>query len=72
VAATITDHGEKRTSNGLETDAEGNLYAASYEAGAVLRRTPDGTRETLAHDPAAVDRRDLPTRSCARALPPRR
>ncbi len=52
VAATVVDEGDKGTgSDGLETDADGRLYLTSYEHDAVLRRLPDGTMETVAHDP---------------------
>ena len=51
VAATVVDHGEKGASDGLESDEKGRLYATNYEQNAVLRRMPDGSFETLAHDP---------------------
>ncbi|WNB87273.1 L-dopachrome tautomerase-related protein [Cellulomonas sp. ATA003] len=52
VAATLRDEGDKGTgSDGLETDDAGRLYLTSYEHDAVLRRLPDGTYETVAHDP---------------------
>ena len=38
-------------SDGLETDDAGNLYMTAYEHNAVLRRRPDGSYETLVHDP---------------------
>ena len=50
VAATVLDHGEKRPSDGLESDDQGRLYATNYEHNAVLRRSPDGPFETLVHD----------------------
>ncbi|MBB4912726.1 L-dopachrome tautomerase-related protein [Actinophytocola algeriensis] len=37
--------------DGLETDDKGRLYLTNYEHNAVLRRLPDGTFETVAHDP---------------------
>ncbi|MFC8190656.1 L-dopachrome tautomerase-related protein [Cellulomonas sp. NPDC057328] len=52
VAATVVDEGDKGTgSDGLETDDAGRLYLTAYEQDAVLRRLPDGSFETLAHDP---------------------
>lgn len=37
--------------DGMETDADGRIYATSYEHNAILRRAPDGAWETVAHDP---------------------
>ena len=51
VAATVVDHGEKGASDGLESDDKGRVYATNYEQNAVLRRLPDGSFETLVHDP---------------------
>jgi len=52
VARTVVDEGDKGTgSDGLESDAQGNVYLTSYEHNAVLRRTPDGEYETVVHDP---------------------
>ncbi|MFP3712134.1 L-dopachrome tautomerase-related protein [Puerhibacterium sp. TATVAM-FAB25] len=52
VAATVADEGDKGSaSDGLETDDAGRLYLTAYEQDAVLRRLPDGTLETVAHDP---------------------
>ena len=51
VAETVVDEGDKATgSDGLETDDKGNLYLTGYEQNAVLRRAPNGTLETIAHD----------------------
>jgi sugar lactone lactonase YvrE len=49
--STITDHGEKGASDGLESDAQGRVYATNYEHGAILRRSPDGDWETVVHGP---------------------
>ena len=38
-------------SDGLEHDAAGTLYLTNYEDNAVLARRPDGTLETILHDP---------------------
>ena len=51
VAATVQDHGDKPASDGLESDAEGRVYATAYELGAIVRRAPDGTWEPLVRDP---------------------
>jgi sugar lactone lactonase YvrE len=52
VAATVVDEGDKGGgSDGLETDDQGRFYLTDYEHNAVLRRLPDGTFETLVHDP---------------------
>lgn len=52
VAATVVDEGDKGgASDGLETDDAGRVYLTSGEHNAVLRRLPDGTIETLVHDP---------------------
>jgi sugar lactone lactonase YvrE len=49
VAATVEDHGEKGASDGLESDADGRVYASSYEHGAILVREPEGDWEALVH-----------------------
>lgn len=54
VAATVIDHGEKGASDGLESDDKGRIYATAYEQNAILRRLPDGSFETLVHDPRAL------------------
>lgn len=51
VASTVQEHGEKGASDGMESDAQGRLYLTEYEQNAIVRRTPDGRFETLAHDP---------------------
>lgn len=52
VAATVIDEGNKGCgSDGLESDASGCLYTTDYEHNAILRRTPENTWETVAHDP---------------------
>ena len=38
-------------SDGLESDAQGRLYLTDYEHNAIVRRDPDGTYTTIAHDP---------------------
>jgi sugar lactone lactonase YvrE len=54
VAATVKDLGEKGASDGLEADDKGRVYLTEYEANAVARRLPDGTIETVVHDPRLV------------------
>jgi len=52
VAATVVDEGDKGgASDGLETDDQGRLYLTDGEHNAILRRLPDGTFETVVHDP---------------------
>ena len=49
----MKDEGDKGgASDGLETDAQGRVYATNYEHNGILRRrTLDGTFETLVYDP---------------------
>ncbi|HEX8298047.1 MAG TPA: L-dopachrome tautomerase-related protein, partial [Rubricoccaceae bacterium] len=55
VAATVVDEGDKGgAADGLETDAEGRIYATNYEHHAVTRRGTDGEWETLVSDPRLV------------------
>ena len=49
VAATVEDHGEKGASDGLESDADGRIYASNYEQGAILVRQPGGQWDALVH-----------------------
>jgi sugar lactone lactonase YvrE len=49
VAATVEDLGEKGASDGLETDADGRIYASNYEHGAILFREPGGDWQALVH-----------------------
>ncbi|MCR3750449.1 major royal jelly family protein [Lentzea californiensis] len=52
VGEQVVDEGDKGGgSDGLETDDAGRLYLTDFEHNAVLRRLPDGTFETVAHDP---------------------
>ncbi|MCT2584621.1 major royal jelly family protein [Actinophytocola gossypii] len=51
VGERVMDEGDKGGgADGLETDDAGRLYLTNYEHNAVLRRLPDGTFETVAHD----------------------
>lgn len=55
VAATVEDLGDRGfASDGLEQDADGNIYLTDYEHNAILRRTPEGKYETLVHDPRVL------------------
>ncbi len=54
VATTILEVGEKGPSDGLESDDKGRIYATNYEQNAVLRLMPDGSFETIVHDPRAL------------------
>lgn len=54
VAATVKDEGMKSASDGLESDAEGRVYATAYEHNAIVRRNREGMYETLVHDPRAL------------------
>ncbi|MGY1753579.1 L-dopachrome tautomerase-related protein [Blastococcus sp. SYSU D01042] len=52
VAATVQDEGDKGcVSDGLETDDQGRLYVTDGEHDAIHRRLPDGSWETVVHDP---------------------
>jgi sugar lactone lactonase YvrE len=51
VAATVTDHGDKSASDGMESDTEGNLYVTAYEHSAVLKLSADGAWSTVMHGP---------------------
>ncbi|XVS67686.1 L-dopachrome tautomerase-related protein [Actinosynnema sp. CA-299493] len=52
VGEQVVDEGDRGGgADGLETDDAGRLYLTNYEHDAVLRRLPDGTFETVAHDP---------------------
>lgn len=54
VGSTVRDEGMKPASDGLESDAQGRIYATAYEINAVVRRNPDGRYETITHDPRAL------------------
>jgi sugar lactone lactonase YvrE len=51
LAAAVVDLGEKGASDGLEADDRGRVYAGDYERDSIRRRLPDGSWETIAHDP---------------------
>ena len=55
VAATVVDEGDKGGgSDGLETDAQGRIYATEYEHNGIARRRADGTFETVVFDPRVL------------------
>lgn len=43
--------GEKGASDGMITDAKGVVYAGDYENNSIRKIFPNGTMETIAHDP---------------------
>ena len=51
VAATVKDLGIKGASDGLESDAEGRIYATDYEHARVLRGEPGGPYTTVLQMP---------------------
>jgi len=52
VEKTVSDLGDKGgASDGLESDAEGRVYASDYEHNLVRARNPDGEWHTIAQDP---------------------
>lgn len=53
VANTVQNHGDRGgASDGLESDAEGNIYSTNYEHNAILRlRYSDNLWETVVYDP---------------------
>lgn len=55
VAATVEDHGSRGfASDGLESDASGNLYLTDYENNAVRRRSADGKYEVILRNPQMI------------------
>jgi sugar lactone lactonase YvrE len=51
-AATVTDHGDLGfASDGLAADGGGRVYLTNYEDNAIMIWSPDGSLETLVHDP---------------------
>jgi sugar lactone lactonase YvrE len=48
----VVDEGDKGSgADGLESDDRGRIYITAYEHDAILRRLPDGSLETVVHDP---------------------
>ncbi|CAG2133912.1 SMP-30/gluconolactonase/LRE family protein [Cupriavidus plantarum] len=54
IAAAVKDLGEKGASDGMEADADGAVYASDYEHNGIRKRLPDGSWETIVHDPRAL------------------
>jgi sugar lactone lactonase YvrE len=54
VAASVRAEGKPVASDGLESDAQGRVYATDYEHEAIVRRAADGSYETLAQDPSML------------------
>ena len=55
VAATVEELGPKMVaSDGLESDAENNVYLTSYDQNAILRRSVKGTFKTVVFDPRVI------------------
>jgi sugar lactone lactonase YvrE len=50
VGSTVRDEGMKPASDGLESDAQGRIYATAYETNSIVRRNREGRYETLVHD----------------------
>ncbi len=46
----IRDEGERPACDGIDSDSKGNLYFGAFEHQSVIRRTPKGELEVLAHD----------------------
>jgi sugar lactone lactonase YvrE len=54
-ARAVVDHGNRGfASDGLESDAAGNVYLTNYEDNAVIRWRPDGSLTTIAHHPTML------------------
>ncbi len=51
VAQTVQLVTGKGPSDGLESDAAGNIYAGDYATNSIIRIAPDGHIETILHDP---------------------
>lgn len=49
-AATVRDEGEKPASDGLETDAENNVYCTAYETNGIVKRRGNNDFEIVVHD----------------------
>ncbi len=52
--AAVQDLGEKGASDGLESDANGAVYATDYEHNGIRKRLADGTWQTIVHDPRVL------------------
>lgn len=55
VTKTVEELGDKGgASDGLESDAQNRVYLTNYEHNAILRRLPNGTYETIVHNPQVL------------------
>lgn len=54
LAAAVKDLGEKGASDGLASDANGNVYAGDYEHNSIRRLQPGGEWRTIVHDPRVL------------------
>jgi sugar lactone lactonase YvrE len=54
LADRVIDHGDKGASDGLESDADGAIYATAYEHSAVVKLGADGKWSTILHAPGAL------------------
>lgn len=50
----VKDLGEKGPSDGLEADSQGAVYAGDYEDNSIRKRLPDGSWQTVVHDPRVL------------------
>lgn len=51
LSASVRDLGEKGASDGLESDAAGNIYAGDYERNSVRKMDKNGVWSTIVHGP---------------------
>ncbi|AMV44311.1 L-dopachrome tautomerase-related protein [Paraburkholderia caribensis] len=54
LAAAVKDLGEKGASDGLASDANGNVYAGDYEHDSIRKLQPGGEWQTILHDPRVL------------------
>ncbi|MBN3833504.1 MULTISPECIES: L-dopachrome tautomerase-related protein [Burkholderia] len=54
LAAAVKDLGEKGASDGLASDANGNVYAGDYEHNSIRKLEPGGEWQTILHDPRVL------------------
>ncbi|WP_176016971.1 L-dopachrome tautomerase-related protein [Burkholderia sp. BCC0398] len=54
LAAAVKDLGEKGASDGLASDASGNVYAGDYEHNSIRKLEPGGEWQTILHDPRVL------------------
>ncbi|MGY6253207.1 L-dopachrome tautomerase-related protein [Paraburkholderia caledonica] len=54
LSAAVKDLGEKGASDGLESDANGAVYAGDYEHDSIRKLEPGGEWRTIVHDPRVL------------------